>query len=788
MITRRTLLANAAATAAGTLAAATVSTPGRSAAQTPKRGGTLSLRLWDPPHWDPYLILAFRTQIPYTFTHSRLLKHKAGPAIQPGTFAVEGDLAESWSQPDETTYVFKLRKGVRFHPRPPVNGRELTAEDVVYSVERFRTVKGNPQAYMLAAVDKVEALDRSTVKFTVKEPFAWFLDMIANPMTLPIIARECVEKFGDLKKAEATVGTGPWMLEGYRPNVGFTLVRHPGYFVPGLPSIDRIEVTIDDDNASRLAAFLAGKYDLGWEGAGTINRTDWNAVKDQLKRHRPTLRTAEYPSNVGYKVYMRTDKPPFSDVRVRRAVSHAINRQELIDAVADGVGRMNAAVPAALKEWALPVDQLGEGARYYTYDPAEARRLLAEAGHPRGFSTVMDFNNYGSTFMDDAIQLILKDLKAVGIDAKLNQKEYGAYIATSGHRQLRRHVLRGDHALPRSRQLPLHQLLPRPSAQRGQGQRPRAHRSPGAPAADPGPGRAPAALPRHPAPRGRPAVHHGDLLAGDDLRVGRRAQELRPQPGLRLRRPPHGGLARPLSLAARMMIMRLLALLLVALAGAAAPAAGAPDGHMTWGVHTTLVPTYFDPAETTIGTSYMVLYGLHDALVKPMPGKTMAPSLAESWTLSPDGLSYDFVLRKGARFHNGEPVTAEDGELLLRALPGDLRQDAQGARGRGGDARSGASEDSPQAAVARFHELLRDDRGERRLGRAEEVRREGGRRGLQESADRRGPYRFVSFTPGVELVLEACTSWPSSTGSPRASRSRASASSPDTHSRRRTKT
>ena len=81
---------------------------------------------------------------------------------------------------------------------------------------------------------------------------------------------------------------------------------------------------------------------------------------------------------------------------------------------------------------------------------------------------------------------------------------------------------------------------------------------------------------------------------------------------------------------------------------------------MTWGVHTTLVPSYFDPAETLAGTPFMVLYGLHDALVKPMPGKTVAPSLAESWTVSPDGLVYEFVLRKGAKFHTGEAVTADD--------------------------------------------------------------------------------------------------------------------------------
>src|SRR5262244_3266390 len=146
-------------------AAAMVATaPRPSNAQAPKRGGTLTMRAWDPPHFDPYLIIAFKTQVVYSFTHSRLLKHKAGPSVQPGSFVLEGDLAESWSQPDETTYVFRLRKGVRWHPKPPVNGRELTAEDVVYSMDRFRTLQANPQSYLLGAVDKVEATDRYTVK------------------------------------------------------------------------------------------------------------------------------------------------------------------------------------------------------------------------------------------------------------------------------------------------------------------------------------------------------------------------------------------------------------------------------------------------------------------------------------------------------------------------------------------------------------------------------------------------------------------------------------------------
>ncbi|HET7876110.1 MAG TPA: ABC transporter substrate-binding protein, partial [Methylomirabilota bacterium] len=116
----------------GLAAGAIVPSPAR--AQAPKRGGTLTLRGADPLHFDPMLTSNFKTHAALSFTHSRLVKHKAGPGVQWGTFPLEGDLAESWTQPNETTYVFKLRRGVRWQPKPPVNGRELTAEDVVYSI------------------------------------------------------------------------------------------------------------------------------------------------------------------------------------------------------------------------------------------------------------------------------------------------------------------------------------------------------------------------------------------------------------------------------------------------------------------------------------------------------------------------------------------------------------------------------------------------------------------------------------------------------------------------------
>src|SRR5262245_2761827 len=111
----------------------------------------------------------------------------------------------------------------------------------------------------------------------------------------------------------------------------------------------------------------------------------------------------------------------------------------------------------------------------------------------------------------------------------------------------------------------------------------------------------------------------------------------------------------------RGLFVSLFVLVVITVAVSPSGANDAPSGQMTWAVHISLAPTWFDPAETSgIITPFMVLYALHDAVLKPLPGQPMAPSLAESWSMSPDGLVYEFVLRKGAKFHNGDPVSAED--------------------------------------------------------------------------------------------------------------------------------
>jgi len=433
-VTRREILkAGAAGVALGvTGAGAGLFGPFSAAAQTPKRGGTLRLTVISDPvtGFDPHQTISFVTMVPLSFVYSRLVKVKAGPSVKPGTYPIEPDLAESWTQPSDTTYVFKLKKGVRWHPKPPVNGRELTADDVKYTYNRFLTIAGNGNKPVLESIDKIDVLDKHTVKFTLKEPNAWFLDMLASTSTW-IIAKECVEKFGDLKKAESAVGTGPWMLERWEPNVRILYVRNPNYFVPGLPYADSVDMIIDKDPSSRLATWLAGKTDFGPEYQQVVRRLDLAAAKQR----KPGLQTAEYPWFTSGATGFKIDKPPFNDIRVRRALSRATSLAEIFEsnAFSQGVWVPNPAVPAAAAEWSIPIDQLGpEGRKLYEYSTADAKRLLAEAGHPNGFKTQVEVPSvaYGPDFLD-AVQVQIKNWKDAGIDAELKMKEYGAFISTT---------------------------------------------------------------------------------------------------------------------------------------------------------------------------------------------------------------------------------------------------------------------------------------------------------------------------------------------------------------------
>jgi peptide/nickel transport system substrate-binding protein len=235
-----------------------------------------------------------------------------------------------------------------------------------------------------------------------------------------------VQHFGDLKKPETAIGTGPFVLEHYEPNVKTIFQRNPDYFRQGQPYVDGVEWLVIEDDSTGLAMYRTGQIDCGPAGFWSVRQQDLDAFK---KAH-PKLIYQDFLLSATWAIWMRTDQPPFNDVRVRRAISHAIDRQGLIEAVW-GRGQATPAVARGAVEWTLPIDQLGAGAKYYQYDPKEARRLLAEAGFPQGFKTQLTVTSgFGRDLIDEA-QLLQQYLKDIGIAAELKIQEFGAYVATT---------------------------------------------------------------------------------------------------------------------------------------------------------------------------------------------------------------------------------------------------------------------------------------------------------------------------------------------------------------------
>ena len=404
-LTRRDLLK--AGLAAGAAASAgSLVRPAPAGAQV-KRGGILRVRGYDPPTFDPHLTLNFKTNTTLSFVYSKLVRHKVGPTVSIGTYAVEPDLAERWEEPDDLTVVFYLRKGVKWQNKPPVNGREFTAEDVKFTYDRFLTEKGNPLKFMLDPVDRVEVVDRYTVRFRLKEPFVWLLHVLALPVGMWIVPREVVDKHGDLKRAgdrhrHRSLRPGP--LRAERED---GVQAEPGLLPARSARGGRRGVDGDGGRGRAVSPRTArGRWTAALALVGGAPAGPGGAPEEPFPAR--CTRTSSSPVTTG--IYMRTDKPPFNDVRVRRAISHAVNRQATIDAVFLK-GEPSPAISRGVPEWSPRIDQLGPGAQYYRHDPKEARRLLAEAGFPQGLKTTLTVTpGYGSDAVD-AFQLTQRQLK-----------------------------------------------------------------------------------------------------------------------------------------------------------------------------------------------------------------------------------------------------------------------------------------------------------------------------------------------------------------------------------------
>ncbi len=322
----------------------------------PKRGGRLVIGAdADPIGLDPVTLTAFSS---YDFTallYSGLLRWNAEMKVEP-------DLAISFDQPNDTTYVFKLRSGVTFH-----NGQPLEAEDVKYTFERIlNPASASPNAAIFASIKAVTVVDPLTVRFELHAPNAAFLSYMATNPNGAIVPR------GVSDLATKPVGTGPFIFDSYQPNQQFTLKANPKYHEQGLPYLGEVVFRFFKDQASLTSALRSKAVDMTWFKDPKVSA--------QIVRTSPDLVSAPGKTTRTFPVWMNLKAKPLDDVRVRRAISLATDRKACLETVLGGSGKVGAMVP---ESHVGGYDGVGD-MPYYKTDVAAAKKLLADAGHPNG--------------------------------------------------------------------------------------------------------------------------------------------------------------------------------------------------------------------------------------------------------------------------------------------------------------------------------------------------------------------------------------------------------------------
>lgn len=328
--------------------------------------------------------------------------------------AIEPDLAEGWTVSDDgTEYVFTLRRGVRFHG----DWGELTADDVVFSLQRAADKDRSSFAGAYSAFETVEAPDDYTVRVRLAYPVPGFLGLVANYHGGNIVSRKAVEAMGDGFNSHP-VGTGPFAFVEHVTQQYARLAAHEGYF-RGRPKLDGIMYRFISSDSSRELAFTAGELDLIY---GKREQRWVDAARGGQGNVVDLFWPAEFRT-----LHLNRTIPPLDDVRVRRAVAHAINLDDIVRFVGPDVGPKGCSV--------VPSGYLGEDCSSwnYGYDPERARALLAEAGLADGFTVTAVVSSTASQL--PIMEIIQAQLAEVGITLTMNVVDHPTY-----HEQIRQNL------------------------------------------------------------------------------------------------------------------------------------------------------------------------------------------------------------------------------------------------------------------------------------------------------------------------------------------------------------
>jgi peptide/nickel transport system substrate-binding protein len=315
------------------------------------------------------------------------------------------DLATSWEvSEDGLTYTFKIRQGVKFH-----NGREMTAEDVKFSLDRLRNPDESVHAANYAAVDSVNVIDPETVEVKLNKPFGTLLLFLTDRYS--IVPEEAVAEL-----ETNPVGTGPFMFDEYVLDQFVRLVKNPDYYEEGLPYLDAVEFKILGDEASKESALRSKSVDMVW----FRDPRQAEAVANDL----PDLVSAPGIPSRYIDIRLNQCEAPFDDVNVRRAFSLAMNREALINTVipsqyGGSISGVLAPSSAFFYQGELP---------YYAHDVEQAKQLLADAGYADGL-TIDAYKVVAANQLDvDAAQVLKQQWAEAGIDVTIQPMEVGQIL------------------------------------------------------------------------------------------------------------------------------------------------------------------------------------------------------------------------------------------------------------------------------------------------------------------------------------------------------------------------
>lgn len=369
----------------------------------------------EPTSMDPGQLTDINSMRVLSSVYDTLVRFKAE------SFTLEPGLATSWTiSPDGLQYTFKLRRGVFFHDGAPFN-----AEAVKFTYDRLLDPK-HPYAntgpfpfagFYYGAIKQVSVVDPYTVRFTLKQSFSPLL----NNLTLNtgrIVSPAAVKKWGK-EFASHPVGTGPFKFVRWEKNVRIVLEANSGYW-GGRAKLDRLIFRPLPEEQTRVTELLSGGVDFIVD-----------VPPDNIEQIRKDARFAFYqqPGPHVWWVTLNVRKKPFSDVKVRQAANYAVNKEAIANDILKGTATVSSGpIPPAIT-WAY-TDQVAK----YPYDPAKAKRLLAEAGYPNGFPAIFWIPESGSGMQSPKTmaQAIQADLAAVGIRAQIQTFEWGAYLNQYG--------------------------------------------------------------------------------------------------------------------------------------------------------------------------------------------------------------------------------------------------------------------------------------------------------------------------------------------------------------------